>query len=90
MPEFLDGFTLAAFDVFTPTGYYDGAYEWPSAVKLNDDEREETNALFSDLNTYFEENYVQFVDGTKPMTDLQNGAPRKSESARADAFKNEM
>ena len=63
---------LAAFDVFTPTDYYDGAYEWPSSVKLNDDEREETNALFSDLNTYYEENYVQFVDGTKPMSEWDN------------------
>ena len=60
---------LAAFDVFTPTGYYDGAYEWPSSVKLNDEEREETNQLFTDLNTYYEENYVAFVDGSKPLSE---------------------
>ena len=63
---------LRAFDVFTPTGYYDGAYEWPSSVKLNDDEREEVNKLMTDLNTYFEEHYVQFVDGSKPMSEWDN------------------
>ena len=55
--------------MFTPTGYYDGAYEWPSSVKLNDEEREETNQLFTDLNTYYEENYVAFVDGSKPLSE---------------------
>ena len=59
---------LAAFDIFTPDGYT-GAYDWPSSVKLNDEEREETTQLFTDLNTYYAENYVAFVDGSKPMSE---------------------
>ena len=59
---------LAAFDIFYPSGFYDGAWEWPSEVKLSDEEREETTQLMTDLNTYFQENYIQFVDGTKPMS----------------------
>ena len=35
---------------------------------MTDEEREETNQLMTDLSTYFQENYVQFVDGTKPMS----------------------
>ena len=38
-------------------------------MKLNDEEREETNQLFTDLNTYYEENYVAFVDGSKPLSE---------------------
>ena len=38
-------------------------------MKLNDEEREETTQLFTDLNTYYEENYVAFVDGSKPMSE---------------------
>jgi putative aldouronate transport system substrate-binding protein len=60
---------LTAFDIFTPTGYYDGAWEWASSIKLTDEEREETSELMSDLSTYYEENYVAFVDGSKPMSE---------------------
>ena len=60
---------LAAFDIFYPSDFYDGAWEWPSEVKMNDEEREETTQLMTDLNTYFQENYIQFVDGTKPMSE---------------------
>ena len=60
---------LTAFEIFTPKGYYDGAWEWPSSVKLNDEELEETTQLFTDLNTYYTENYVAFLDGSKPLTE---------------------
>ena len=60
---------LAAFDIFYPSGYYDGAWEWPSEVKMTDEEREETTQLMTDLNTYYQENYIAFVDGSKPMSD---------------------
>ena len=48
---------LAAFDIFYPSGFYDGAWEWPSEVKLSDEEREETTQLMTDLNTYYQ--YLQ-------------------------------
>ena len=60
---------LHAFEVFYPYDFYDGAWEWPSEVKMTDEEREETNQIMTDLSTYFQENYVQFVDCTKPMSE---------------------
>ena len=36
---------------------------------VSDEEREETTQLMTDLNTYYQENYIAFVDGSKPMSD---------------------
>ena len=59
---------LRAFDVFIVEDYK-GEYDWPSAVNFTDDERDETNSLFADLNTYFSENYMSFLTGDKPLTE---------------------
>ena len=60
--------SLAVFD-FWMNDPYRGAYDWPSAVKLTDEESSEYAQISSDLGTYYEENYVAFVDGSKPMSD---------------------
>ena len=36
---------------------------------MTDEEREETTQLMTDLNTYYQENYIAFVDGSKPMSE---------------------
>ena len=59
---------MTAFPVFTVSDY-GGEYDWPSGVKLTDEESDETVSIFADLNTYFEEHYVLFVDGSVPMSD---------------------
>ena len=59
---------MVAFEVFTVDDYK-GEYDWPACVNFTDDERDETNSLFSDLNTYFSENYMSFLTGDKPLTE---------------------
>ena len=59
---------LACYDVFFVKDYK-GEYEWPDAVTFENEEKEETTALFADLNTYFSENYNAFIDGAKPMSE---------------------
>ena len=59
---------LACYDVFFVKDYK-GEYDWPDAVTFENEEKEETTALFADLNTYFSENYNAFIDGAKPMSE---------------------
>ena len=59
---------LACYDVFFVEDYK-GEYDWPDAVTFENEEKEETTALFADLNTYYSENYSSFIDGTKPLSE---------------------
>jgi putative aldouronate transport system substrate-binding protein len=66
---------LAMFEVWTDPDY-SGAYDWPAGVKLDDEQSEESQVLLTDLNTYYAENYISFLDGSKPMSawaDFQKG-----------------
>ncbi len=38
-------------------------------MTFENEERDETTAIFADLNTYFTENYSAFIDGAKPMSE---------------------
>lgn len=58
----------ACYDVWDDFEY-DAAYEWPAGLVL-DDERTEKAAFYSnDVSTYCAENYLAFLDGSKPLTE---------------------
>jgi len=46
---------------------YGGKYDWPTSVDFTDEQNEELTALATDLNTYFTEHYISFLDGSTPM-----------------------
>ena len=49
---------------------HDNAYVWPSGIQYTQ-EQSETRAFYgSDLQTYMEENYVAFLDGSKPLSEF--------------------
>ena len=48
---------------------YGGQYDWPSGVVLTEEQTNEANALKADLETYFAENYVSFLNGVKPLSE---------------------
>ena len=56
---------LAARDVWDYNR--DDANTYPSAAALTADEADEHSKLYSDINTYLQENIAQFITGAKPM-----------------------
>ncbi len=59
---------LSAFDTWTVADY-GGAYDWPSSVSFTDDQNESLSEIRNDLNTYYQENYIAFLDGSTPMSE---------------------
>ena len=61
---------LHFFDVWNECiDYYDGAYNYPASIKLDDDDSAEVANLRSDADTFFSENYVLFLLGDKPFSE---------------------
>ncbi|MBR4702956.1 MAG: hypothetical protein IKO91_03850 [Oscillospiraceae bacterium] len=61
---------LKFFDVWNEClDYYDGAYNYPSAIKLDDEDSAEIANLRSDADTFFSENYVLFLLGDKSFSE---------------------
>ena len=61
---------LHFYDVWNEVlDYYDGAYNYPGAIKLSDDDNAEINNLRADANTFFAENYVLFLLGDKSFSE---------------------
>ena len=61
---------LHFFDIWNECiDYYDGIYNYPAAAKLSDEDSAEVNALRSDADTFFSENYVMFVTGEKSFAE---------------------
>lgn len=58
---------LEAFDLWTEDDY-GGEYDWPQSVEFTDDENSELASIRTDLSTYFQEHYIQFLDGTRPLS----------------------
>ncbi len=48
---------------------HDDLYVYPSGISYNDEQNEKIASISADLSTYLEENYLSFVDGSKPMSD---------------------
>ena len=53
--------------VWDVSGYYDGEYEWRNGVTLDSADSAEVSSLSADVNTYYAENYAQFIDGSRKM-----------------------
>ena len=62
---------LAMYDTWVIPDY-GGHYDWPSAIILSDEDTEEATTILADLNTYFSENYVSFINGVKPLSEWDN------------------
>ncbi len=66
------GEKLAAFSSFwdDPNHYhYDGTMQWPSAVSISQEDNARLAQLGADIKTYIAENYLQFVDNSKPLSE---------------------
>jgi putative aldouronate transport system substrate-binding protein len=48
---------------------YDGAYKWPIGVSFTQEQTDEVNKYLSDLTTYISENYLGFLDNSKPLSE---------------------
>ena len=59
---------LAMYDVWEDFSY-DGAYEWPAGLNLDDDQTERVSIYSNDVCTYVAENYTAFLDGSKSLTE---------------------
>ncbi len=61
---------LHFFDVWNEClDYYDGAYNYPSAIKISDEDSAEVKNLRADADTFFSENYVLFLLGDKSFSE---------------------
>jgi putative aldouronate transport system substrate-binding protein len=56
-------------NVWDVSDYYDGEYDWRNGIQLNDSQTGEVNNLSGDINTYYAENYSQFLVGDKPLSE---------------------
>ena len=71
---------LHFFEVWNETlDYYDGAYNFPAACKLSDEDSAEVTNIRADVNTYFSENYVLFLLGDKPFSEWDSFQQQLSE-----------
>lgn len=48
---------------------YDGSYDWPRSLKLTQEQTDELNKYSADVGTYMAENWLSFLDGSKPMSE---------------------
>lgn len=48
------------------------AYKIPQGVTMTAEESEDYNNIFSDINTYVQENLVKFIVGDLPLSDLES------------------
>ncbi len=65
---------LAWYDTWADPDYYvfDGSMVYPDSVNMDDEDRNVLKTMGTDLNTFVKENYLMFVDGSRPMSDWDN------------------
>lgn len=47
---------------------YDGSMAWPSAIQFDSEDTERLSAIGADIQTFIAENYLQFVDNSRPLS----------------------
>ena len=59
------------FDVWNDKDFYryDGSMVWPDCFSITDEDRGYINSVATDLSTFVSENYLQFVDNSRPLSD---------------------
>lgn len=48
---------------------YTGEYDWPTSLKFTDEQSTLLNEVRADVITYINENFLTFVDGSKPLSE---------------------
>ena len=51
---------------------HDNAYVWPSGIQYTSEQAEIRASYGDDLQTYIDENYVAFLDGSKPLSEFDD------------------
>jgi putative aldouronate transport system substrate-binding protein len=74
---------LAKMNAYWSDFMYDGAYEWPAALKLSDEQQTEVSNLSGDVATYMAENYIGFIDGSVSL-DTWNSYLENTRAAGAE------
>ncbi|MBR6521258.1 MAG: hypothetical protein IKT47_01160 [Oscillospiraceae bacterium] len=60
---------IEAYNYLDDRSNYDGAYELPSGMSYTAEQLGEIATYSSDVMTYMQENFLAFVDGSKPMSE---------------------
>ena len=60
---------IEAYEYHDDRSGYDGAYEFPSGINYTAEQLGEIASYSSDVMTYIQENFLAFVDGSKPMSE---------------------
>ena len=60
---------IEAFEYLDDRSNYDGAFEFPSNINYTAEQMGEISTYSSDVMTYMQENFLAFVDGSKPMSE---------------------
>ncbi|MDD6188724.1 MAG: hypothetical protein PUB32_03990 [Clostridiales bacterium] len=60
---------IEAYEYLDDRSNYDGAYEFPSTINYTAEQMGEISSYSSDVMTYMQENFLAFVDGSKPMSE---------------------
>lgn len=63
------GERLEAIHYYWADYKYDGAYSWPVGINFTAEQTDEINSYASDIVTYISENYLAFVDNSKPLSE---------------------
>jgi putative aldouronate transport system substrate-binding protein len=60
---------VAMFDTWDVSKFYDGAWDWPSGIKFEDDQQQIIDQNSTDPTTYFTENAPLFFTGERPFSE---------------------
>lgn len=60
---------IEAYEYMDDRSHYDGAYELPTGMEFTAEQSGEISSYGSDVLTYISENFLAFVDGSKPMSE---------------------
>ena len=60
---------LIEIEEYWATWDYDAAYDYPTGAKLNQEQSDRVDQYKNDVSTYITENYLAFVDGSKPLSE---------------------
>jgi hypothetical protein len=53
---------------------HDNAYVYPTGISFTNEQSEDLATYGSDLGTYISENYLAFIDGSKPLSEWDSYA----------------
>jgi len=75
---------IGCYDYFKANNNNDEAYLWPAGLTLSAEQLGAANGIAGDLTTYISENYLAFVDGSKPLSEWDTYESGLAEIGLAD------